>query len=107
MSRNHDKNFYPGQFAGRLIEMLEAPAYRVLSLSARRVLDRLEIELGHHGGNDNGRLPVTYEDFERYGIDRHSIAPAIREAETLRFQRKLPNAVGRVMRNGEGPTIFA
>ena len=32
-----------------------------------------------------GRLPVTYEDFERYGIDRHSIAPAIREAVALGF----------------------
>ena len=84
MSRNRARSI-PGQFAGRLIEMLEAPAYRVLSLSARRVLDRVEIELGHHGGNDNGRLPVTFEDFENYGIDRHSIAPAIREAEALGF----------------------
>jgi hypothetical protein len=49
-----------GQFAACLIEMLESPAYRVLSLSARRVLDRIDIELGHHGGNDNGRLPVTH-----------------------------------------------
>jgi hypothetical protein len=74
-----------GQFAPRLIEMLECEAYRVLSLSARRVLDRIEIELGHHGGNDNGRLPVTYENFVDYGIDRHAIAPAIREAEALGF----------------------
>ncbi len=74
-----------GQFAPRLIEMLESPAYRALSLSARRVIDRIEIELGHHGGTDNGRLPVTYDDFQRYGIDRQSIAPAIREAVALGF----------------------
>src|SRR5215207_7363883 len=74
-----------GQFAPRLIEMLEAPAYRVLSLSSRRVLDRIEIEMGHHGGTDNGRLPVTFDDFRRYGIDRHCIAPAIREAIALKF----------------------
>jgi len=74
-----------GQFAPRLIEMLEASAYRVLSLTARRVIERIEIELGHHGGNDNGRLVVTYDDFARYGIDRHAIAPAIREAEALGF----------------------
>jgi hypothetical protein len=55
-----------GQFAPRLIEMLESPAYRALSLSARRVLDRIEIELAHHGGRDNGGLPVTYHDFEAY-----------------------------------------
>jgi hypothetical protein len=84
VSRNR-ANSIPGQFAGRLIEMLEAPAYRVLSLSARRVLDRVEIELGHHGGKDNGRLPITFENFENYGIDRHSIAPAIREAVALGF----------------------
>jgi len=74
-----------GPFAPRRIEMLESPAYRVLSLSARRVLDRIEIELAHHGGNDNGKLPISYDDFERYGMDRHAIAPAIREAEALGF----------------------
>ena len=67
-----------GQFAARDIKMLESHAFRELSLSARRVLDRLEIELAHHGGMDNGKLPVTYDDFQRYGIDRHAIAPAIR-----------------------------
>jgi len=74
-----------GQFAARLIQMLESPPYRQLSLSARRVLDRLEIELGHHGGMDNGRLPVTFDNFQRYGIDRHAIAPAIRELVALGF----------------------
>jgi hypothetical protein len=78
-------NSIPGAFAARLIEMLEAPAYRVLSQSAHRVISRIEIELHHHGGKDNGRLPVTFEDFEKYGIDRASIAPAIREAEALGF----------------------
>jgi hypothetical protein len=74
-----------GQFSPRLIEMLESPAYRALSVSAHRVLSRIEIELGHHGGNDNGRLPVTFSDFEDYGIHRHAIAPAIREAAALGF----------------------
>jgi hypothetical protein len=59
----------------------------VLSLSAHRVLDRIEIELSHHGGQDNGRLPVTFADFVAYGIDRHAVAPAIREAEALGFIR--------------------
>lgn len=74
-----------GQFAPRLIEMLRSPAYRVLSLSAHRVLARIEIEFADHGGTENGRLPVTYADFAAYGLDRHSIAPAIRELETLGF----------------------
>ena len=49
-----------GQFAPHRIDMLRSPAWRVLSLSARRVLDRVEIEMGDHGGTDNGRLPVTF-----------------------------------------------
>jgi hypothetical protein len=48
-------------------------------------LDRIEIELADHGGADNGKLPVTYDDFERYGIHRHAIGPAIREVVALGF----------------------
>lgn len=75
------------QFSARLIEMLEAPAFRALSRSAHLVISRIEIELAHHGGNDNGRLPVTTDDFVSYGMHRTSVAPAIREAEALGFIR--------------------
>jgi len=75
----------PSQFGWRTIEMLESPAFRVLSLSAHRVLARIEIEAAHHGGHDNGRLPVTYEQFEEYGIDPHCVAPAQRELCALGF----------------------
>ena len=81
------RNSISGQFAARLIEMLESPAYRVLSRSAHMVLARVEIELAHHGGNDNGRLPVTTENFVDYGMHRTSVAPAIREAQALGFIR--------------------
>ena len=73
------------QFAWRAIRMLRSPAWCALSLTARRILNRVEIELGDHGGTDNGKLPVTYDDFVRYGIDRHAIGPAIREAVALGF----------------------
>jgi hypothetical protein len=79
-----------GQFSPRLIEMLESFAYRVLSLSARRIMDRLEIELAKHGGKPeaNGELVCTYADFEAYGVaNRHQIAPAIRELVALGFIR--------------------
>jgi hypothetical protein len=79
------RNQIHGQLAWRLIEMLESPAYSVLSHSAHRVLARIEIELAHHGGGDNGKLPVTFDDFEHYGIHRHAIAPAVRELEALKF----------------------
>jgi hypothetical protein len=81
------RNRISGQWSPRLIEMLESPAYRVLSLSAHRVISRVEVELAHHGGNDNGRLPVPVNDFVDYGVDRASVAPAIREAEALGFIR--------------------
>jgi hypothetical protein len=81
----HRRNKFEGQFAGRLIAMLESPAWASLTLTARRVLDRLEIELAKHGGNDNGKLVVTYEQFIAFGIDKNSIAAAIRELEALGF----------------------
>jgi hypothetical protein len=73
------------QFAPLRIVMLESPGWRILSLSARRVLDRVGIELAHHGGADNGRLPVTFEQFMEYGMDRNTIGPAIRECCALGF----------------------
>lgn len=79
------RNSISGQFAARLIEMLGSPAYRALSRSGHMVISRIEIELAAHGGNDNGRLPVTTEDFVQYGMHRTSVAPAIREAEALGF----------------------
>jgi hypothetical protein len=79
------KNRINEQFSARLIGMLESPAYRALSLSAHKVISRLEIELAHHGGNDNGKLPCTYLDFIEYGINKDCIAPAIRESIALGF----------------------
>jgi hypothetical protein len=78
---------FEGPFAGRTIAMLDSPAYRVLSLSAHRILARLEIELHRHGGkpSENGRLPCTYENFVDYGVSRNEIAPAIRELVALGF----------------------
>jgi hypothetical protein len=88
------RNRISGQFRAHMIEMIESPAWRTLSLSARRVIDRIEIELAHHGGNDNGRLPVTFEDFEAYGIHHDAIAPAIREAGALGFIRVMERGRG-------------
>jgi hypothetical protein len=76
---------FSGQWAGRLVEMMESHAFRALSLSAHRVIHRVEIELAHHAGKDNGSLPVTFDDFQSYGVHRHAIAPAIREAVALGF----------------------
>jgi hypothetical protein len=73
------------QFVPHTIEMLESAAYRALSVSGHRVLARIEIEHGHHGGKENGRLPGTYDNFEDYGISPKSVAPALREVQALGF----------------------
>jgi hypothetical protein len=67
--------------------MLESPAHCALSLSGRKILDRLEIELYRHGGKpeENGRLPCTFNHFVEFGIERHAIGPAIRELVALGF----------------------
>jgi hypothetical protein len=79
------RNSIGEQFSTRIVRMLESPAYRALSLSGHRVLSRIEIELMHHGGGDNGKLPVTYNDFVDYGVHRAAIGSAIRECVALGF----------------------
>src|SRR5262249_17488049 len=99
------KNQINEQFSVSLISMLESPAYQVLTLSAHKVISRIEIELAHHGGNDNGKLPVTYQDFIDYGITRECVAPAIREAEVLGFIKITRHGRGGTAENPEN-TLF-
>jgi hypothetical protein len=79
------RNSINARFAARTVEMLESPAYRVLSRAGHMIMSRIEIELGAHAGNDADRLPVTNSDFEDYGLHREAIAPGIREVEALGF----------------------
>jgi DNA-binding transcriptional MocR family regulator len=72
-----------GLFVPHTRELLESPAWRILSQSARRLLHRIELEHLRHRGEENGRLPVTFNQFFEYGVHRHGIAPAIRECEAL------------------------
>jgi hypothetical protein len=72
-------------FVPHMLSMLISPAWMALSLTARRVLDRIEIEHMQHGGKENGNLIITYSQFVEYGIDRHAIGPAVREVEALGF----------------------
>ena len=76
-----------GQFIPRLVEMITSPGYKVTSLAARRVMDRLEIEHARHAGEANGRLVVSYDQFVAHGLHRHAIGPAIRELVALGFVR--------------------
>jgi hypothetical protein len=50
------------------MEMLESPAWRAMPPVARKIVDRVALEHLYHGCNENGLLPVTYDDFKKYGI---------------------------------------
>lgn len=79
------RNKIDGPFVMHTRELLESPAWRVLTGAAHSVLARIEIEHMHQGGQLNGQLIVTFDQFERYGVHRHAIAPAIRELEALKL----------------------
>jgi hypothetical protein len=70
-------------FTWATTEMKESHAWRAMPLAARQVVDRIEIEHGAHGGELNGKLPVTYRNFEEYGIRCRSIPYGIRAAVAL------------------------
>jgi hypothetical protein len=72
-------------FVPHVRSMLESPAWAVLSITARRILDRLELEHMAHAGKENGKLVCTYDDFVKYGAGRKYIAPAILELRSLGF----------------------
>jgi hypothetical protein len=82
--RRSRPNSIGGQFAAHLIDMMESRLWRALSPSARRCLERIEIELAHHGGRDNGELPVTNRDFRAFGVSMDAIKPALAERQRPR-----------------------
>src|ERR1700722_16409922 len=77
------RNSISAQWGSRPLELMESPALRVLSRAAHQALLRLEIELRHHAGHDNGKLPVTKQNFVDFGIHPRMVAPALRELEAL------------------------
>ena len=85
MSGRRRNQAISGAWSGHLIEMLNSAPWRVLSLAARLILDRVEIEHRNHGAQENGRLIVTQLQFVDYGVNKKGIAPALRELEALGF----------------------
>jgi DNA-binding transcriptional regulator YhcF (GntR family) len=77
------RNIVASQFGSRPLELMESPALRVLSRAAHLALLRIEIELRKHGGRDNGKLPVTKQNFVEFGIHPNAVAAALRELEAL------------------------
>ena len=57
-----------GQFISRPRQLIKSPSMRVLSRVAHLALMRIEVEHMSHGGAENGRLPITYRQFEIGGF---------------------------------------
>jgi len=64
-----------------------------------KVVFRIALEHMRHGGVDNGRLPVTYNDLVRSGVRRNSIREAIQVAINLGWIDRV--SVGEVPWHGD------
>jgi len=84
-------------FSSLSIEMIKSPARWVLNQTERRILDCFEVELSKQG-RKYVPLVITYETLIAFGIDRGSIAPAMRVLEDLGF---ILNEHGRADNGGE------
>ncbi len=92
------------QFVWLPAELLGSPAFRVLSVNARRVVDRLLREHIAHAGTANGELVVSHQQFEEAGVTRNLVAKAIREAEAaglISVQRR-----GRIADGRNQPSLY-
>ena len=85
MAKSKSRNALAENWVSYPRSMLESPAFRVLGHTAIRVMHRIEVEHMAHGGAENGRLIVTYDQFEEYRVSRNSVGPAIRELVALGF----------------------
>jgi hypothetical protein len=88
-------------------EMLDSAAWRVLTGNAMKVVLRIALEHLRHGGVENGLLPVTYQDFVRWGVRRNAIREAILVAINLGWIDK--TSTGEVPWHGDirKPSTFA
>jgi hypothetical protein len=71
--------------------MYGSPAFLELvkHRAARIVVDRIAYEHTRHGGKENGRLKVTFDDFVAWGMSRSSVGDAIVVAEALGWIKRV------------------
>ncbi|MBG0797171.1 hypothetical protein IYX23_05650 [Methylocystis sp. L43] len=61
------------------VDVMESPAWRSLSINARRIMDRLLLENFRHMGVENGKLRVSVRQFEECGVAMRLAKSAIAE----------------------------
>lgn len=67
--------------------MLTSVAYRNLSGNAMKALNRIMVEHIDNKGTENGNLIATYDQMDKYGVRKASVAKAIRELTFFGFIR--------------------
>ncbi len=61
--------------------LIESPAYRSLSINARRTLDRLVCEHFRQNRLENGALRVSARQFHEWGVTKDCLTDEIKELE--------------------------
>lgn len=61
------------------IDVIDSAPWRGLSINARRVLDALIAQHFRYWQKENGKLQISYHDFENAGVTKHLIGKAIKE----------------------------
>ena len=81
-----------GAFVALEMDLLTSPAWRGQSIYCRRLLDRLMIEHLRHAGTENGKLQVSYRQFDEAGIPMRFIKATLAElgARGLAGDRRRP-----------------
>lgn len=78
----------PGKIAAQFMahkrEMRLSPAWKALRGNDKLILERIEEEFMAHAGTTD-TLPVTFTDFEEWGVRRAAIAECIARVEALGF----------------------
>ena len=69
------------QFIAHKRDLLESWNWKTMSINCFRLISFLELCYLKCAGEDNGQLIATYNQIATYGIDKHFIKKAIKEAE--------------------------
>lgn len=85
--------------------IMQSSAFRAMSLNARKLVDRVQVEHMAHGGTRNGDLIVTYTDLVEWGIRRNSIPPTIAEVVALGILEHRPGRASHIAGRGH-PQVF-
>jgi len=72
-----------GWWIAHRLKLMVSPAWRHRPIPLVKIIERIEIEHMRHAGKENGHLIVSYDQFERHGVSRRTINPALQLGQAL------------------------